>query len=399
LGLAAQFEVAIAGGGMIGAALARALRGARIALISREVPATPRAPGFDARVYAISPANADFLRRLGAWGAIPAAQLTPVHAMRVYGDDGASQFAFDAYRSGVSELAWIVEDRWLQEALWRGLDSQEGLALFGAASIRDVEISERQARIYLEDGRELGAQLLIGADGARSLVRERAGIASEAQDYGQLAVVANFACTRPHRNVALQWFRGGGGRSATASGGAVLALLPLPGDHVSMVWSTATADAARLLALDGESLAREVAAAAHNALGELSLVTAPRSFPLQRLAAARLVAPRVALAGDAAHVIHPLAGQGANLGLQDARVLAEILAAREPGRDPGDLRLLRRYGRARAEAILAMRTTVHGLHRLFDAPGPAAARLRNAGLNLADRMPVLKNLLMRHAMG
>src|SRR6185369_11068751 len=182
-------------------------------------------------------------------------------------------------------------------------------------------------------------------------------------------------------------------------GGVVLALLPLPGDHVSMVWSVANADANRLLALDAESLAREVAAAAHHALGELSLVTTPRSFPLQRLAAARLVAPRVALAGDAAHVIHPLAGQGANLGLQDARVLAEVLAAREPGRDPGDLRLLRRYERARAEDILAMRTAVHGLHRLFDAPGPAAARLRNAGLNLADRMPVLKNLLMRHAMG
>ena len=391
---------------MVGAAVARALRGARVALISQERPALPLVPhvsGLDARVYAISPANADFLGRLGAWSAIPTQHRTPVHAMRVHGDDGKSLIEFDAYRSGVSELAWIVEDRWLQDALWRGLDGQEGLTLFDASSIRDLDISERQAGIFLDDGRELGAQLLVGADGARSLVRERAGIASEAQDYGQTAVVANFECARPHRNVAWQWFQGAGGRSAAASGGAggggVLALLPLPGDHVSMVWSTATADAARLLALDAVALAREVAAAAQHALGELALVTPPRAFPLQRLAAARLVAPRVALAGDAAHVIHPLAGQGANLGLQDARVLAEVLAARAPGRDPGDLRLLRRYARARAEAILAMRTAVHGLHRLFDAPGPAAVRLRNAGLNLADRMPVLKNLLMRHAMG
>jgi ubiquinone biosynthesis UbiH/UbiF/VisC/COQ6 family hydroxylase len=312
--------------------------------------------------------------------------------MRVYGDDGASRIEFDAYRSGVSELAWIVEDRRLQEALWRALEGQEGLALYPASSIRDLEISQRQVTAILGDDRALAAQLVVGADGARSLVRERAGIASDAEDYGQTAVVANFACSRPHRNTAWQWFQG------AQKGGAVLALLPLPGDHVSMVWSAAGADAARLLALDAESLAREVAGAAQHALGELALVTPPRAFPLQRLAAARLVAPRVALAGDAAHVIHPLAGQGANLGLQDAHALAQVLAAREPGRDAGDLRLLRRYERSRAEAILAMRTTVHGLQRLFDAPGPALSRLRNAGLNLADRMPVLKNLLMRHAM-
>ena len=390
---AACFDIAIAGGGMVGATLARALRGARIALICREPGAVPPAQGFDARVYAVSPGNAAMLRRLGAWGAIPARHLTPVHAMRVYGDDGASMIEFDAYRSGVSELAWIVEDGRLQEALWRGLEDQAGLALFPHSSIRRLRISAPRASIVLEDGRELAAQLVAGADGARSLVREQAGIPSEAQAYGQTAVVANFACSRPHRNVAWQWFQG------AAKGGAVLALLPLPGDHVSMVWSMRTDDAAHLLALEAGALAREVAAASRDALGELSLVTPQRGFPLQRLAADRLVAPRIALAGDAAHVIHPLAGQGANLGLQDAQALAEVLAGREPGREPGDLRLLRRYERSRTEAILAMRATVHGLYRLFGAPGPGAARLRNAGLNLADRMPVLKNLLMRHATG
>jgi ubiquinone biosynthesis UbiH/UbiF/VisC/COQ6 family hydroxylase len=388
-----QFDVAIAGGALVGAAVARALAGMRIALVSREGRPGPAPQGFDARVYALSPGNAAFLDRLGAWNAIPDACKTPVHAMRVYGDDGASQIDFDAYRTGCAELAWIVEDRLLQEALWRGLERQEGLTLFPASTIRDLEISERRATAILHDGRALVAQLVVGADGARSFVRERAGIASEARDYGQTAVVANFACTRPHRNVAFQWFHG------SARDGAVLALLPLPGDHVSMVWSTRADDAARLLALDAGALAREVAAAAQQALGELALVTPPRGFPLQRLAAARLIAPRIALAGDAAHVIHPLAGQGANLGLQDAHALAQVLAAREPGRDPGELRLLRRYERSRAEAILTMRATVHGLYRLFDAPGPALARLRNAGLNLADRMPVLKNLLMRHAMG
>jgi ubiquinone biosynthesis UbiH/UbiF/VisC/COQ6 family hydroxylase len=397
------FDVAIVGGALVGAAAARALAGERIALVSQEPrPATLRSPDhaaqghaqcFDTRVYAISPGNAAFLARLGAWNAIPADRRVPVHAMRVQGDDGKSLIEFDAYRCGVSELAWIVEDRCLQDALWQGLGTQERLSVHAGTSIRDVQIGESGASIALEDGRSLAARLVIGADGARSLVRARAGIAASAQDYGQSAVVANFACSRPHRNVAWQWFQGNRGNSA------VLALLPLPGDHVSMVWSTSTADAERLLALDAEALAREAAAAAQHTLGDFSLVTAARGFALQRLTAGRLVAPRVALAGDAAHVIHPLAGQGANLGLQDVRLLADVVAARAPGRDPGDLRLLRRYERARAEAILTMSATVHGLHRLFDSPAPLVSRLRNAGLNFADRLPVLKNLLMRHAMG
>ena len=399
------FEVAIAGGAVVGAALARALRGTRVALISPETrpprtDAAVNAPdmdahvngGFDSRVYAISPGNAAFLAQLGAWGAIPEARRTPVHAMRVYGDDGGSLIEFDAYRSGCSELAWIVEDRLLQDALWRGLENQDGLSLVSGSSIQELEIAETQASLLLEDGRTLGARLVAGADGARSLVREQTGIPSERHAYAQTAVVANFACGRPHRNIALQWFQGG------RKEGAVLALLPLPGNHVSIVWSVGNAEASRLLALDARGLAQEVAAASCHALGGLDLVTPPRGFPLQRLVAQRLVAPRIALLGDAAHVIHPLAGQGANLGLQDARMLAATIGGREPGRDPGELRLLRRYERARAEDILAMRAAVHGLFRLFDAKGARVAQLRNAGLNFADRIPVLKNLLMRHAM-
>jgi ubiquinone biosynthesis UbiH/UbiF/VisC/COQ6 family hydroxylase len=228
----------------------------------------------------------------------------------------------------------------------------------------------------------------VGADGAQSLVREQTAIAVTDTAYRQRAVVANFSCERAHRHCAYQWFQGG----------PVLALLPLPGDHVSMVWSTGEDEAARLLALEPDALCREVAAAAGHALGELRLVTPARAFTLRRLAARRMVAPRVALIGDAAHVIHPLAGQGANLGLQDARELAAVLEGREPMRDPGDLRLLRRYERARALEVGAMDATVHGLYRLFGAPARSFAILRNAGLNLTDRMPVIKNLLIRQAM-
>jgi ubiquinone biosynthesis UbiH/UbiF/VisC/COQ6 family hydroxylase len=394
------FEVAVVGGALIGAAAARALgcdpRGARVALIAREprpAPLDSAAPGFDSRVYAISPANAAFLAQLGAWSAIPQACKTPVRAMRVHGDDGEALIEFDAYRSGCGELAWIIEDRWLQDALWRGLESQQGLSFFPASPVQDLEMTEAGAGLLLDGGRRLAARLVVGADGARSLVRARAGIPCEEHGYAQTAVVANFACGRPHRNTAFQWFQGG------RHDGAVLALLPLPGNHVSMVWSTGDAAASRLLALDAGALAREVADVSRHVVGKLALVTPPRGLALQRLTARRLVAPRIALAGDAAHVLHPLAGQGANLGLQDARALAAAIAGREPGRDPGDIRLLRRYERSRAEDILAMRAAVHGLFRLFGAQGEGIARLRNAGLNLADRMPVLKNLLMRHAMG
>ena len=382
-------EVVIVGGALVGAALARALDGAALALVSQErrVPNAVR-PGFDSRVYAISPANAAFLAELGAWQLIPPERLTPVHAMRVLGDDGRSKLEFDAYGAGVSELAWIVEDELLQDALWRLLAAQERLELIAPAQCEALEASAAGARVTLRDGRSIDASLVVGADGARSFLRMQAGIAAREHAYGHTAVVANFACERPHRNVALQWFQGG----------PVLALLPLPGAHVSMVWSTTDANAKRLLELAGDELAREVARSSGHALGELSLLAPPRSFPLRSLVAERSVGRRVALVGDAAHVVHPLAGQGANLGFQDARALAQTLRAREPFRDPGDVRLLRRYERARAEAILAMRATVHGLFLLFGAEERYLGPLRNAGLNLVDRLPVLKNVLMRRAM-
>ena len=384
-----NFEVVVVGGGLAGAALARALAPSSLALIAQRRPgADPPRAGFDARVYAISPGNAGFLARIGAWQELPAGCATPVHGMRIFGDDGSSCIEFDAYRTGVEALAWIVEDRLLQGALWRTLERPDGPRLFAPADCEEIEFGPDAAAIALSGGRALRARLVVGADGARSFVRAEAGIGVDEAPYGHTAVVANFACAKPHRNIAYQWFRNG----------PVLALLPLPGDHVSMVWSTDDADAARLRALAPAELCAEVARASRHALGELALATPPRAFPLARSVAARMVAPRAALLGDAAHVVHPLAGQGANLGLQDARVLAHTLAARAPLRDPGDLRLLRRYERGRAEAILAMRATVHGLFRLFEAKGPLAARLRNAGLNLTERAPVLKNLLIRQAM-
>jgi ubiquinone biosynthesis UbiH/UbiF/VisC/COQ6 family hydroxylase len=381
------YDLAIVGAGTAGLALARAVRGLRVALVAPE--AAPRAPGgeIDARVYALSPGNAAFLGELGAWQAIAPERLAPVLAMQVHGD-AAGEIEFDAYRAGARELAWIVEERALVAALWQGLPAREGLEILAPAQCRRLEFGADAVRVQLDDGRSLEARLVVGADGAQSLVRSAAGVGAVAHDYGQRGVVANFACERAHGGIARQWFRRG----------PVLALLPLPGKRVSMVWSTAEDEAARLMALEPQALAGEVAAAAGGALGALTALTAPRAFPLRRLAAEAVAAPRVALVGDAAHVVHPLAGQGANLGLQDARALAAALAAREPWRDAGDLRLLRRYARARAGDALAMQATVHALHRLFAAQAAPLAWLRNAGLNLTDRLAVIKNLLIRQAM-
>ncbi len=385
-----RYELAIAGGGAVGASLARAMRGHSIALVSGHRPATAPVPGpgdFDPRVFALSPGSVEFLRALKVWDVMDPERLTPVHAMRVHGDAQQASIEMDAYRAGVPELAWIVEDRVLQAALWAALGTQDRLEIFAPAQCAGIELGD-SATIRLADGRTLEADLLVGADGADSFVRAAAGIAAREESYGQTAVVANFDCEHSHRNTAFQWFQGG----------PVLALLPLPGQRVSMVWSVPDAEAARLQSLDAHALASAVCEASKGSLGSLQLVSAVKALALRRLIAERMVLPHLALAGDAAHAIHPLAGQGLNLGLQDSHVLGRVLAQREPVRAPGDLAVLRRYERERSEAILAMRATVHGLHTLFGSESRLLGRVRNLGMNLTDKLPVLKNALVRHAL-
>ena len=385
-----RFDLIVVGGGAVGASIARAARGLSIALVAGARPPSVREippDVFDARVYALSPGSVEFLRSIKVWDAIPRERLTPIRAMRVFGDSQGACIEFDSYRAGVPELAWIVEDGQLQAALWGAMGTQDGLELVVPARCASLELGDT-ARLGLADGRLLEADLVVGADGADSFVRNAAGIGVSEKPYGQTAVVANFACERSHGNAAFQWFQGG----------PVLALLPLPGDRISMVWSVPEQTAARLMTLDQESLGREVTAASNAMLGSLVAVTAAQAFSLRRINASRMARPHLALAGDAAHVVHPLAGQGLNLGLQDAHSLGAILQGREPVRSLGDIRLLRRYERDRGEAILAMSSAVHGLQALFEAQNPAARRLRNLGLNLTDRLPVLKNILMRHAL-
>ncbi|MBI3938565.1 MAG: UbiH/UbiF family hydroxylase [Betaproteobacteria bacterium] len=385
-----RFDIAIVGAGLVGASLAAALEdsGLSVALIEPQSPPRPPADGsWDSRVYTVSPGAAALLEACGAWQTLPRERVTAVEAMRIYGDDPAARLEFSAYDAGVSELAFIVENRVLAHALWQRLSRSTHVALFAPAACA-LAIRQDAALLTLADGTALAAKLVVGADGADSWVRTQAAIAVVGHDYAQMGVVANFACARPHRGVAFQWFRRDG----------VLALLPLPGERVSMVWSTGEAHASKLLALGAGELAGRVSEASRASLGELSTITAPAAFPLRLQRVAQLVKPRLALAGDAAHNVHPLAGQGVNLGFRDVRELARVLATRGAQTDCGDYRLLRRYERARKEDIAAMRFTTDMLQKLFASNVVCVAMARNLGLTLVDRRPQIKQWLAEHAM-
>ncbi len=384
-----DFDIVIVGGGLAGLSLAVAMRTSRlsIAVVEGRLPVQP--DGWDARIYAVSPANARFLAEIGIWRHFSPARLGPVREMQVFGDAGG-RLDFSAYDSGVSELAWIIEASLMQGELWETVKRQGNVVLFCPARPQALEIQADSAQLILEDGIRLGARLVVAADGADSWTRQAAGIEVAFMPYRQMGVVANFTCEKPHRDTACQWFRADG----------VLAYLPLPGSNlISVVWSTSEEHARELLALPADEFCRCVASAGDQHLGGLSRLTPPAAFPLRLMRAPHTVAPRLALIGDAAHTIHPLSGHGINLGFQDARALAEVLASCPDYVDCGDERLLRAYERTRIEEVVALQSLTHGLQRLFLPRAAPLSLLRNAGLNLVNTLPIVRDALVRYALG
>lgn len=381
-----DFDLIIVGGGLAGASLAAALSGTpyRIAVIEAQPPR--RGEGWDSRVYAVSPASADFLKAIGAWEHLDHERIASVQSMRIHGDDGG-KMEFSAYASGLPELAWIVEAGAMQRELWETIKRQHNVTLLAGLSPTTFEAGRDAVTLGLSDGRRAHGRLVVGADGANSWVRAQSGIAAETRPYGEHGVVANFRCERPHHGTAMQWFRDDG----------ILALLPLPGGLVSMVWSCADALAGELCALDGNALAARVTEATGSVFGRLTLETPARSFPLRFMRVAETVRSRVALIGDAAHAIHPLSGHGINLGFLDAQALSQLLRDLPQWRDPGELGVLRGYARARAEEPFVLQFATHGLNRLFASRNPVIAAARNIGLNLTDRLPVVRDALVRYA--
>jgi ubiquinone biosynthesis UbiH/UbiF/VisC/COQ6 family hydroxylase len=377
----------------LAAALGFAHAGLQVSLIG---PAAHRfahsatAP-FDERIYALAPGSLDLLTRLRVWPHVESARTQPVRRMRVFGDAG-DELDFDAYGAAVERLATICEEAELLRVLSTACGYVAGLQR-DVAQFVALRYEADVVRLQLADGRSIATRLVVAADGAASAVRAAAGISAEERAYRQTAVVANFRTERAHDATAFQWFCDQG----------VVALLPLP-DHdgapaVSLVWSAPAELAAKLLVLEGESLARQVKDRSGSILGNLAPLGAARGFPLRQLKVTQLVGPRLALVGDAAHVVHPLAGQGLNLGLADVSELLAVTTGREAFRDTGDPVILRRYARKRAEPIGLMRFTTDGLARLFGIDDPLARRVRNSGMALVNQIGPLKRALIRQALG
>ena len=377
-------RVVVSGAGPVGLAFACACRDAEVTLVD-PAPAAAAGEAFDLRIFALSAGTRSFLRDIGAWEHLDSRRVASVRRMDVFGDSGA-KLSFSG-RAG-SALAWIVEAGRLARALEEQATSLPHVRLLRGRRAVSFEAAAEAVTMELDDGTRLPGDLLVGADGPDSRVRTSLGLGAEEEAYGEDAIVANFNVEREHGDVARQWFRPDG----------VLAWLPLPGRRISIVWSARSNEANEIAALDPVALAQRVRDAGQRELGDLELVSPVARFPLRSIRVDRNVGPGVALVGDAAHAVHPLAGQGVNLGFQDARVLADELAARSPLERAGDLRVLRRYSRARREDVTAMQFVTDSLDRLFSAGSPGASWLRNTGLRFVDGQGWLKGALADRAM-
>ncbi|OHC23107.1 MAG: 2-octaprenyl-3-methyl-6-methoxy-1,4-benzoquinol hydroxylase [Pseudomonadales bacterium RIFCSPHIGHO2_02_FULL_60_43] len=393
-----QADLIIVGAGMVGSALTLALQdqGLEILLVDGSPlsvkPFDPQA-AFEPRVSALSVASQRILERLGVWEGIAARRVCPYGEMQVWDGSGTGQIHFSAASVHAESLGHIVENRVVQDALLERLHDSS-IGLLPSARLEQLRRSGEGWLLSLNDGRELRAPLVIAADGANSAVRRLAGCATREWDYLHHAIVTSVRCAKPHQATAWQRFTDDG----------PLAFLPLAGpagEHwCSIVWSVTPAEAERLMALDDACFRRALGFAFEHRLGEVLQADPRLCIPLRQRHAKRYVEDGLALIGDAAHSIHPLAGQGVNLGFLDVAVLAEVLLhAMQRGERLSDVKVLSRYERRRMPHNLAMMAAMEGFERLFQADPLPVRWLRNSGLNWADDLPEAKALFVRQALG
>ncbi len=384
-----NYDIVIVGGGMVGAALACALGDSplSVALIEREIPKSyqPDDP-LDLRVSALSLASQRLLEHVGAWPHIANMRLCPYRRMRVWEDQGATEFNSQDIAEPI--LGHIVENRLTQLGLWARLPDFANIEVIAPTEISQLEYRPGESRVTLTDGRTLTATLLVGADGGASKVRTAAGIGVTAWDYGQHALVINVETELPQQDITWQKFLPTG----------PLAFLPLPGAHGSLVWYQSPETVKHLKDLADEDLRQAILQAFPACLGGLGKVLARGSFPLCRQHAQHYVRPGLALVGDAAHRINPLAGQGVNIGFLDAAALAEVLLAARPSQ-LASLSTLSRYERMRRFENLKMMTAMDVFYHAFSNDLPPLKLLRNLGLGLADKLTPVKHKVMAEAMG
>jgi len=397
-------DVVVVGGGIAGKACALGL--AQLGLhtieiapdLEENVPA-PQGAQWGQRIYAFSPSTQKLLAHLQIWDALDHSRLQPVRDMRIYGDRGEKNdcLHLSAFEAGTPQLAWIGESNLIEHTLDQASRFQNKLERINDA-VENIFVDGDGSTLQLKNGGTIRTQLVIAADGANSPIRNALEISASEESYSQSAVVANWLCTYPHLETAFQWF---------LPGGDIVAMLPLPGKQASMVWSTSPENAAELIKLNQTQWSECLSSIANGAvikqLGELTLNSTPAAFPLRKIRAKRFIgpesSPKVALIGDAAHVMHPLAGQGLNLGLRDVAVLLNILGKRESFRSPNDLVLLRRYERQRQGDTSALLWVTDKLKKLFSASSNTERQLRNWGLGLVNKSHFIKQRLIERALG
>lgn len=391
-----RVDAAIVGGGVVGAACALALaqQGLQVTLIEQTGAPAWLSTDADPRVYAFAPDNAALFESIGVWAAVRDARAHPYRRMRVWDAAGGDELRFDADAFAVKQLGWIVEHALLQDRLWATLD-QSSVTVRCPASVVALEQDEDSATLELDDGLRVEARIAVAADGARSSLRELAGIDTKTEDYGQRGVVAYVATAYPHEDTAWQRFLPTGPL-------AFLPCAPWPeaANVSSIVWTLPDAEAARVVALDDAAFAEEVTRAFASRLGDVRPLSGRIAFPLRRQLADAYVSGRVLTVGDAAHVVHPLAGQGVNLGLRDVSALRDAVATAQDRRaDWAAPHRLARWARARRSDATASAHAFSAINRIFSNDDVATTLLRGPALGLAGKLAPLSRALWRHAAG
>jgi 2-polyprenylphenol 6-hydroxylase len=386
--------IVIIGAGVVGLVLANALARANlpVTVVETSLPDLHWDNSqLDARVSAINAVSQQILMNLGVWSRIDPAAYAPLRALQVWDSSGGGAIHFDSADIGEPQLGFIVENRALIKALWETAESLSQVTILAPRQPVKIIHSLTQLQLQLEDQTVIPAQLIVGADGGHSWVREEMSINSRERSYEQQALVAVAHTVRAHQNTGWQSFLPAG----------PLGVLPLADNQTTaIVWSNTLLEAQRLMGLPVMDFNDELSAALNHRLGAMTLLTPLKLIPLVMRHAQEYVLPRLALIGDAAHTIHPLAGQGVNLGFLDAAVLAQvIIEARQKQQDIGSLRVLRRYQRWRKGDNTLMLAAMSGFKELFAQNSPWIVQLRSQGLNLTNRLDVLKNPIMSYAIG
>ncbi|WP_067708882.1 FAD-dependent 2-octaprenylphenol hydroxylase [Erwinia sp. ErVv1] len=388
------YDVIVAGGGMVGLAVACGLHGSglSIAVLEREAPVAQAADAQPAlRVSAINAASERLLQHLDVWSAILAAGASPYHGMEVWDRDSFGRIEFDDAHQGLPHLGHIIENPVIHQALWQKASELNDVTIVSPAELQQVAFGDNEAFVTLADGTMMSARLLVAADGANSWLRNKADIPLAFWDYEHHALVAHIRTEQPHGSVARQVFHGEG----------ILAFLPLSDPTLcSIVWSVSPQEATRLQSMPEAVFNQQLSVAFDLRLGLCTVESERKTYPLMGRYARNFAAHRLALVGDAAHTIHPLAGQGVNLGFMDAaELIGEIKRLHQQGKDIGQHLYLRRYERSRKHSAAMMLAGMQGFRELFDGNNPAKKLLRDIGLSLADNLPGVKPRLLKQAMG